>query len=53
MYKDLAGFVTRLTGNITSASPHLPIPMCDYELLLDELADGDHSYLEIQEEKHY
>lgn len=49
MYKDLAGLVTRLTSNITHKHTHLPIPQQHYNLLLDELADGDHSFLEIRD----
>lgn len=49
MYIDLAGFVTRLTENISYKSRHLPIPQVDYDVLLDRLADGDYSFLEIRD----
>ena len=49
MYIDLAGFVTRLTDNITYKSRHLPIPQEAYDFLLEHLADGNHSFLEIRD----
>lgn len=51
MYIDLAGFVTRLTDNISRKSSHLPIPQKDYDFLLENLADGDHSFLELRDGK--
>lgn len=51
MYIDLAGFSTKLTADISYKSRHLPIPPWDYDLLLDKLADGDHSYLELRDGK--
>lgn len=51
MYKSLAGFVTRLTDNISYKSRHLPVPREDYDLLREKLADGDYSYLEIRDGK--
>lgn len=49
MYMNLAGFASRLTGNITDKTRHLPLPNEDYMWLLSQLDDGDHSYLEIRD----
>ena len=49
VYKPLAGFVTRLTENITYKTRHLPIDESGYQLLLDNLADDDYSFLEIRD----
>lgn len=51
MYIDLAGFVTRLTENISYKSRHLPIPQKDYDFLLENLADEDYSFLEVRDGK--
>lgn len=48
-YIPLAGFVTRLTENITYKTRHLPIDEVSYQLLLDNLADDDYSFLEIRD----
>ena len=49
VYKPLAGFVTRLTENITYKTTYLPIDESGYQLLLDNLADDDYSFLEIRD----
>ena len=49
VYKPLAGFVTRLTENITYKTAHLPIDEVSYQILLDNLAEGDYSFLEIRD----
>lgn len=49
MYIPLAGFVTRLTDNITYKTRYLPVPQADYDYLLDKLADDDHSFLQIRD----
>lgn len=49
VYKPLAGFVTRLTDNITYKTRHLPIDDDNYQVLLDNLADDDYSFLEIRD----
>lgn len=49
MYIPLAGFVTRLTDNITYKTRYLPVSQADYDYLLDKLADDDHSFLEIRD----
>ena len=51
MYIDLGGFVTKLADNITSKSRHLPIPQQAYDFLLEHLADGDYSFLEVRDGK--
>lgn len=48
-YISLAGFVTRLTENITYKTTHLPIDEVSYHILLDNLAEGDYSFLEIRD----
>lgn len=48
-YIPLAGFVTRLTDNITYKARYLPVSDEDYRFLLRELADGDYSFLEIRD----
>lgn len=48
-YIPLAGFVTRLTDNITYKTRYLPVSNEDYQFLLRELADGDYSFLEIRD----
>ena len=48
-YIPLAGFVARLTENITYKTRHLPIDESSYQLLLDNLADDDYSFLEIRD----
>lgn len=49
MYVDLAGFTTYLTDNITARTRHIPIPWEDYDFLVENLADGDYTYLEIRD----
>lgn len=49
VYKPLAGFVTRLTENITYKTAYLPIDEVSYQILLDNLADDDYSFLEIRD----
>ena len=49
VYKPLAGFVARLTENITYKTRHLPIDEVSYQILLDNLADDDYSFLEIRD----
>lgn len=49
MYKDLAGVFTRLTGNITHKTQYLPVPPEDHAFLLEHLADGDYSFLELRD----
>ena len=48
-YIPLAGFVARLTENITYKTRHLPIDEVSYQILLDTLADDDYSFLEIRD----
>ena len=48
-YIPLAGFVTRLTDNISYKTRYLPIDDGNHQLLLDVLADGDYSFLEIRD----
>lgn len=48
-YIPLAGFVARLTENITYKTRHLPIDEVSYQILLDNLADDDYSFLEIRD----
>lgn len=48
-YIPLAGFVARLTENITYKTRHLPIGEVSYQILLDNLADDDYSFLEIRD----
>ncbi len=48
-YIPLAGFVARLTENITYKTRHLPIDESSYQILLDNLADDDYSFLEIRD----
>lgn len=48
-YIPLAGFVARLTDNITYKTRHLPIDDASYQLLLDNLADDDYSFFEIRD----
>lgn len=49
VYKPLAGFVTRLTENITYKTTYLPIDEVSYQILLNNLAEGDYSFLEIRD----
>lgn len=49
MYVSLAGFVTRLTDNISWKTRYLPIEQNDYDFLLKQLADEDYSFLEIRD----
>lgn len=49
VYKPLAGFVTRLTENITYKTTYLPIDEVSYQILLNNLAQGDYSFLEIRD----
>lgn len=49
VYKPLAGFVTRLTENITYKTAYLPIDEASYQILLETLAEGDYSFLEIRD----
>lgn len=49
MYINLAGFAARLSDNITEKSRHLPLATEDYNFLLGQLDDGDHSFLEIRD----
>lgn len=49
MYKPLAGFVTRLIDNLSARDRHLPISDYYYDWLLDELEDGDYSFLELRD----
>lgn len=48
MYATLAGFLTRLTANISPNTRYLPIPSPDYERLVTNLKDGEYSFLEIR-----
>lgn len=48
-YIPLAGFVTRLTENINHKQAYFPVEQKDYNMLLDKLADGDYSFLEIRD----
>ena len=48
-YIPLAGFVARLTDNISYKTRYLPIDDDNHQLLLDVLADGDYSFLEIRD----
>lgn len=49
MYKPLAGFITRLTANLTTTQRYLPIPHKMHDRLVTALGDGGYSYLEIRE----
>ena len=49
VYKPLAGFVTRLTENITYKTAYLPIDEVSHQILLNNLAEGDYSFLEIRD----
>lgn len=51
MYVNLAGFITRLTENISYDTRYLPIPQKDYDLLLQKLNSGDYSFLELKDGK--
>lgn len=49
MYVSLAGFESVLTENISYKTNYLPIKKQDYDFLIDQLADGDYSFLQIQD----
>ena len=49
MYIPLAGFVARLTENISWKTRHLPIEQNNHDFLLGQLADEDYSFLEIRD----
>jgi len=49
MYIPLAGFATKLTKSVSPTTNYLPIPQANYQILLDNLADGDYSYLMFRE----
>lgn len=49
MYVPLAGFVARLTENISWKTRYLPIEQHKYDLLIEQLDDGDHSFIAIRE----
>lgn len=49
MYIPLAGFATKLTKSVSPMTNYLPIPQASYQILLDNLADGDYSYLMVRE----
>lgn len=49
MYVPLAGFVTRLTDSIDEKARYFPVPSKDYDFVLYELLDDDHSFLEIRD----
>lgn len=48
-YVPLAGFVANLTKNINYKTAFLPIENNKHQLLLEKLADGDYSFLEIRD----
>lgn len=49
IYQPLAGFSTVLTANISPKTAYLPIDFIIYEQLLNQLADGNYSFLEIRD----
>lgn len=48
-YVPLAGVVTNLTENIASNTRYLPIDKASYQVLLDNLDDGDYTFLELRD----
>lgn len=49
MYKDMMGFITTLTDNLSKKQRSLPIHEDKYEELLDYLDDGDYTFMRIQQ----